>query len=239
MSLSNTITSIVFKVKRTQVMMMMDRHYIVLEDEQAIINYSVEQFYHKYVQKSQELGIPFIKALDMHYIIPPNDTLYVYYTERDISANKTGLKQLNDFFNKLHSTNENIRNIMLISETPFNPNVSDIRKTLPDYNIELYTYDQLYHNPMEHILVPKHEILSDVQAKQYLKKNKLTPAQLPKISNNDPIVRYLGAKENQIIRITRKHMMNTDIVTTTLAHRIVRPISILPPKSAKSKNTTK
>ena len=57
---------------------------------------------------------------------------------------------------------------------------------------------------MEHELVPKHEILSKEEEEELLKKLNTTKKHLPKILSTDPIVKALGAKKGDIIRITRK-----------------------------------
>lgn len=56
----------------------------------------------------------------------------------------------------------------------------------------------------EHIYVPKHEILSEEEAEELLKRLHAKPEQLPYIHVSDPVVRELGAKPGQILRITRR-----------------------------------
>ncbi len=58
---------------------------------------------------------------------------------------------------------------------------------------------------LNHEYVPKHEILSDKEAERVLKKYKLSSKmQLPKILSSDPVVKAIGAKKGDIIKITRK-----------------------------------
>ncbi len=59
-------------------------------------------------------------------------------------------------------------------------------------------------NILDHVLVPKHEILSEEEAKKVLEKYGITKDQLPKIKLSDPVIRILGAKEGDIVKITRK-----------------------------------
>ena len=59
-------------------------------------------------------------------------------------------------------------------------------------------------DPREHVLVPKHEILSEAKAKAVLSRFKVAPHQLPQIKFSDPVVRALGAKPGDILKITRK-----------------------------------
>jgi DNA-directed RNA polymerase subunit H len=59
-------------------------------------------------------------------------------------------------------------------------------------------------NPLLHVLVPKHEILSEEEAKEVLSRYRVTPDKLPYILSSDPVVKALGAKPGQLLRITRK-----------------------------------
>lgn len=56
----------------------------------------------------------------------------------------------------------------------------------------------------DHILVPKHELLTEEEAKRVLETLKLKKEQLPKIKVDDPIAREIGAKVGDIVRIERE-----------------------------------
>ncbi len=55
----------------------------------------------------------------------------------------------------------------------------------------------------QHVLVPKHEILSKEKAREILERYKIVPHQLPLIKSSDPVANALGAKPGDILRITR------------------------------------
>lgn len=57
---------------------------------------------------------------------------------------------------------------------------------------------------LKHEFVPKHEILSDKEKKEILKKFNISEKQLPKILDSDPVIKKIGAKEGQVIKIKRK-----------------------------------
>lgn len=57
---------------------------------------------------------------------------------------------------------------------------------------------------MKHDLVPRHEVLSDEDARGILEKYGVTPDQLPKLYASDPVARAVRARPGQIIKIKRK-----------------------------------
>ena len=57
---------------------------------------------------------------------------------------------------------------------------------------------------MNHDLVPLHIIMSDNEKKELFNKYNITPDQLPKILDTDPVSISIGAKPGQIIKIIRK-----------------------------------
>ena len=59
-------------------------------------------------------------------------------------------------------------------------------------------------NIFEHELVPKHEILSEEEREELLKKYNIRPYQIPHIKRTDPTVFLIGAKPGDIIKIIRK-----------------------------------
>jgi len=57
---------------------------------------------------------------------------------------------------------------------------------------------------LKHELVPKHIILSPQEKEELLKKYGIKENQLPKIYASDPIVRLIGAKPGDVIKIIRE-----------------------------------
>jgi DNA-directed RNA polymerase subunit H len=55
----------------------------------------------------------------------------------------------------------------------------------------------------DHVLVPKHEILSEEEKKDTLAKFNATEEQFPFLFSSDPVVREIGAKPGDMVRISR------------------------------------
>ncbi|MHA1651436.1 MAG: DNA-directed RNA polymerase subunit H [Candidatus Helarchaeota archaeon] len=75
---------------------------------------------------------------------------------------------------------------------------------LNEKGIEFIPADLVLMDILEHEYVPKHEILSEEEKESLLKKLKVPPSALPIIFTTDPVVRVIGAKPGDILKITRK-----------------------------------
>ena len=56
-------------------------------------------------------------------------------------------------------------------------------------------------------LVPKHEILNGEDKAEMLKRLNVSLKQLPRIKEDDPIVKILQAKHGDVLKITRKSLV--------------------------------
>ncbi|MEM1645232.1 MAG: DNA-directed RNA polymerase subunit H [Ignisphaera sp.] len=65
---------------------------------------------------------------------------------------------------------------------------------------------------LEHELIPKHEVVSIEEGLEILRKYGVKPEQLPWIRASDPVVKVLGAKPGDIIKITRRTPWGGEIV---------------------------
>ena len=59
-------------------------------------------------------------------------------------------------------------------------------------------------NIFDHILVPKHVLLSQEEIVNLLKKFNIILNQLPKIIIKDPVIKSLNAKKGDVVKIFRK-----------------------------------
>lgn len=71
---------------------------------------------------------------------------------------------------------------------------------------------------LQHKLVPEHVILSDEEAQEVLDELNITVDQLPKILPGDPVVKAIGAKVGDVLKITRE----SETAGIFVAYRIVR-----------------
>lgn len=56
----------------------------------------------------------------------------------------------------------------------------------------------------KHNFVPKHILLTEKQKEEFFKKFKVSIIDLPRILSSDPVVKSIGAKAGDVIKIIRK-----------------------------------
>lgn len=78
-------------------------------------------------------------------------------------------------------------------------------------HMEPFLFKELIVNILEHRLVPKHEPITGQARAEFLKKFKLED--LPLILHTDPVVRFLGLKDNDIVKITRPDFVSGLYIT--------------------------
>lgn len=99
--------------------------------------------------------------------------------------------------------------IVLVSEYPPSITMQSIHQkelSLQESNgfIHLFLTKELIYNPMKHKLVPKHEKISEEEAKILVETMQLkSKNQLPMIQKQDVISRWLGLVPGDIVKITR------------------------------------
>ena len=72
-------------------------------------------------------------------------------------------------------------------------------------------------NVFESGLVPRHEILSNEERERILEELNVAPRQLPRIRQADAVVKQLGAKKGDILRVRR----NDPVVGEYFYYRVV------------------
>ncbi|MED6172295.1 hypothetical protein PIB30_048785 [Stylosanthes scabra] len=70
------------------------------------------------------------------------------------------------------------------------------------FKVEIFQITDLLVNITKHVLKPKHEVLTDKQKRNLLRKYNLEEKQLPRILLTDAIARYYGLEKGQVVKIT-------------------------------------
>ncbi|MEM1514264.1 MAG: DNA-directed RNA polymerase subunit H [Candidatus Thermoplasmatota archaeon] len=70
---------------------------------------------------------------------------------------------------------------------------------------------------LKHILVPQHEVLKEEEVEKLLKAYNISKENLPRILLDDPVVKAIGAKEGDVIKIIR----NSPTAGKSVVYRLV------------------
>ncbi|MCS7146027.1 MAG: DNA-directed RNA polymerase subunit H [Nitrososphaerota archaeon] len=57
---------------------------------------------------------------------------------------------------------------------------------------------------LEHELVPRHEVMKPEEVQELLSRYRVTLNELPRILVSDPVVREIGAKPGDVLKISRR-----------------------------------
>lgn len=69
--------------------------------------------------------------------------------------------------------------------------------------VEWFEARRLLYNVTKHVLVPRHKVLSQSEKTELLKEIKATENQLQTIEPNDPVAKYYGLREGDVVMIIR------------------------------------
>jgi len=130
----------------------------------------------------------------------PSDYLSVYFPDDA----KVGVKPIRQYYE--HMKQEKIQKAIIVviqGMTPFAKQALSELCNVSKVHIEQFTENELLVNITEHILVPKHVLLTEKDKKELLAKYKLKDTQLPRMQQQDPVARYYGLQRGQIVKIIR------------------------------------
>jgi DNA-directed RNA polymerase I, II, and III subunit RPABC1 len=183
----------VYLVRKTVLQMLQDRGYIV---PQADLDMDRENFKQNY-SPAGALNRESLTFL-MRNKHDPTDQIFVFWPE-DV---KVGVRPVKKYCDRMKEEGV-FRAIVIIQQnlTPFAKQA--LAEMAPRYMIEHFQEAELLVNITEHILVPKHKLLTDPEKQTLLAKYKLEDSQLPRIQVNDPVARYYGLQKGQVVKIIR------------------------------------
>jgi DNA-directed RNA polymerase I, II, and III subunit RPABC1 len=171
--------------------MLHDRGYLVPRQE---LEMNLQGFKDKYGEHPDRraLVMPFPRISD------PTDLIIVFFADEA----KVGVKSLKAYFDQMES--EKIKRGILIMQVKLTSMAKKFLNEMASTSIlEEFLENELLVNITEHVLVPKHVVLSDEEKKQLLARYKLKDNQLPRILITDPIARFYGLGRGQVVKITR------------------------------------
>lgn len=180
-----------YRVRKTCLRMLNTRGYIVDEDA---LNMNTEDFTHKFTENPSRDSLTILVEKTDN-----SDQLFVFFPEDD----KVGVKPIKTYCKRMKD--ENVKNAIIVVKVNLTPFARAAVKemSIRGYRVEYFRDSELLVDITQHKLVPEHIVLSNQQKTELLERYKLKSSQLPRIQISDPIARYFGLKQHQVVKIIR------------------------------------
>lgn len=125
--------------------------------------------------------------------------LFVFFPDDE----KVGVKPIKEYTERMRE--ETVANAILILRVGMTPIAKQAVQEVSDsVRIEHFMESELLVDITEHKLVPDHQVLTQNEKQELLKRYRLKETQLPRIQQTDPVARYYGMKRGQVVKITRE-----------------------------------
>lgn len=199
MSLSDDEFSRLFRVRKTLLKLLQDRHYTVLT---ALTQETFDEFKQRYSTLSADMIYDTMAMLVPHNEIE-NQLLLVWFSDKKL--NKDDFKAITT-----RMDNDKATRAIVITTLPVEKLTAQFRENVASYNasggcrVECFDFRELVINITEHVLVPQHVPLTHPQTKELLQNYKLKLSQLPRMQLTDPIARYYGLQKGDVVKIIRQ-----------------------------------
>jgi len=182
-----------YKSRKTVLEMLTDRGYKNPEKEHLEFN----QFCKKYDPKNEMIEKDIKDRMTMIFE-KNNEKIKIYwYPEPKLGAEFRNIIQ--------ELKKENIKNAVIVTELSVTHHAKQTLKGLKYEGIfiDVFFLKDIQTNISKNRLVPKHIICSKEEKIKIMKTYKVNRNQLPYIKSFDPMVKYLGAKKGNLIKIIR------------------------------------
>jgi DNA-directed RNA polymerase subunit H (RpoH/RPB5) len=157
----------------------------------------------------------------------PDDKINVLYVNVKGKGEKEPEKILKAVTDQIIEmiNNQPLIHVILVSKVDFSAqNYRELLK-LSAYWIEHFLYEELFYDPLRHVMQPKFKLLTEQESEDYLKSRKDDSGKLKKYCIDDPVVKFLGARAGQVVKIELK-VRNKGITNISFDSRIVTNESI-------------
>ena len=232
-----------FRIKKNQIKLVSDRGFDIPKEEKEITTTTLSGFVIQGIENAKKEDVDFRDTLTKVYRKDRKDRkddkdrkdtkekkdtkdtkgskekaeiLLVYYA-RPPQETKNLPSSVVDIFLNMVNDESATQAIMITRVMPSGDSIQKIAK-MPS-SIQIFFDSELTYNPIEHYLVPRHELLDESEQRIFLSKFKL--ADLDIIRKNDAIIKYYGWQQGGIVRIYRKVLFLEKLVKTSISYRVI------------------
>ncbi|KAK6124863.1 hypothetical protein DH2020_041397 [Rehmannia glutinosa] len=96
---------------------------------------------------------------------------------------------------------DSLSRLILVLQNKITNQASKTVELFP-FKVEIFQITDLFVNITKHELKPKHQVLTDQEKENLLRKYSIDEKQLPRMSQKDAIARYYGLEKGQVVKVT-------------------------------------
>jgi len=127
-----------------------------------------------------------------------NNQLFVFFPEDE----KVGVKPIKTYTDRMRT--EGVSNAIMVLRVDITSFAKQAVQEMSDaFRIEHFKEAELLVDITQHQLVPEHQVLTNNEKTELLKRYRIKEMQLPRIQANDPVARYFGMKRGMVVKIIR------------------------------------
>ncbi|XP_047318756.1 DNA-directed RNA polymerase V subunit 5A-like [Impatiens glandulifera] len=193
-----------YLARRTALEMLKDRGYAVADSE---ITLSIKEFREIYGQSPETDRLKISTSLKSD----PSKTVLVLF----LGTGAVKVSSIRSIGNQIMDK-DNLSLLILIVQSQVTNQAQKAVELFP-FNAEIFKIADLLVNVTKHALKPKHEVLTDDEKLELMKKYSLEEKQLPRMLLKDAIARYYGLKKGQVVRIS----YNSNIMGSFITYRCI------------------
>lgn len=188
-----------FRVRRTVLEMLADRGYAVLSSAEDL-NLSREAFENHFrTNNFNRESLTLLRQRQGN----ASEQIYVFFPDEQRGKN-LGIKPISERAERMER--DGVRQAIMVLQTgltPYAKNAIDKLSASENCKIEIFLENELLVNITKHVLVPRHDVMTEEEKVDLLKRYKVKESQLPRIQKSDPIARYYGLSHGTVVKITR------------------------------------
>ena len=205
-----------FEVKKTQIEMVRDRGYTVSNYELSLLEEDFNYFVENYdVTENFDRGL-----LSEIYQKNGRNQLLVTYLEKPQDSKQMTVEAIREVIEQAKIAK--VEEIIIVTQLKLSSS-AEKELTLSGLNYQIFYDSDLSYNPTKHVDTPKHELLTQEEAKEKMRELKADVSKLLIMKSNDPIVRYYNWPVGGLIRIHREDFAVSILAPKSINYRIIVP----------------
>jgi len=204
--------SSIYKSRRVILELMKRQDY----DIEEYNNFSINEVNSMFNNKQSDM---LLKKKENNLATGKPDKIYIkYYLGKSLRPQNIQ-EMIDDLFN-LEEVLEKQDTLMIITKEDMNESLTNLLKHIWEQDnilVVIQSIKRLQINILDHVLVPPHKVLSEVEMNEVKRKYNITDdSQFPEISRFDAVSQIIGIRPGQLCEITRP----SKTAVTTLYYRI-------------------